>query len=582
MSSIIYRQLCLILVLSTALWLNINAQPTVSNSTVIMDGYVPPLSTATKLSASFGELRSNHFHSGLDFKTEQRIGLPVYGIADGYISRISVMPNGYGKALYIRHNDGYTSVYAHLDKFRKDIDEYIKSKQYENETFSINIDTLSANLFPIKQGELIAYSGNSGGSGGPHLHFEIRETESECPITPIYKSLKIRDNTPPRVNRIKIYAESNATKIGGSNADKKFDTKYLNGRMTINDNVPIEIAGSFSLGINSYDQTDGEQNKNGIRGYEITVDGTPVYKFDIDKFSFSESRFINVVKDYAEFKNNNSNYYKTYITDSNPLQFYTTNLKNGVFVFGDNEIHKIRIDVYDHLYNKQVVEFRVKSKSITTPDIVNKPTKGKPFQWNKSNSYEHDGFKIEAEARAFYEDMDFVVTAKSKQANTLSKVYVTDRNTPLMLPVTISISDDNIPQEIKAKTFIANIDKNGKLLYVGGKWTDNVITTKTSTLGNFTIICDTIAPVIKAINIVNNKVITSQGNITLTLTDDLSGIDKITPRLNDKWILMDWDPKFKTLRYTFDDKLLKGTNAFEIHVTDKAGNVKSLRMTLIN
>lgn len=581
MNSRIYKRLISALIIFATLWFNSYAQSTVYNST-IMDGYIPPLSTTTKLSASFGELRSNHFHSGLDFKTEQRTGLPVYSITDGYISRISVMPNGYGKALYITHNDGYTSVYAHLDKFKKEIKDYVRSKQYEKETFAINIDTLSANLFPIKQGELIAYSGNSGSSGGPHLHFEIRETESECPITPIYKSLKIKDNTPPRVNRIKIYTESNATKIEGSNTDKKFDTKYLNGKMTINDNVPIEIAGSFSLGINSYDQTDGEQNKNGIKGYEIIVDETAVYKFDISKFSFNESRFINVVKDYAEFKNNNSNYYKTHITDSNPLQFYTTNLKNGLFIFEDNEIHKIRIEVYDHLYNTQVLEFRIKSKPIITPDIVNKPTKGKLFQWNKTNSYEHENFKIESEPKAFYKDVDFTITVKPKQANTLSKVYVTDRNIPLMLPVTISIKDDNIPQEIKDKTFIANIDKNGKLVYLGGKWTNGIITTKTSTLGSFTIACDTLAPIIKAINIANNKIITSQGNIKLTLTDDLSGIDKITPRLNNKWILMDWDPKFKTLIYTFDDKLIKGTNTFEIDVTDKVGNLQSLKMILNN
>lgn len=558
-----------------------NAQVKPLDVTTLND-YIPPLANPTRLSASYGELRSNHFHSGLDFKTEQRTGLPVRAVADGYVSRISVMPGGYGKCIYLTHNDGYTSVYAHLDKFNKDIDNFIKSKQYLIKSFALNIDTLTAKCFTFKQGDIIAYSGNSGGSGGPHLHFEIRETDSECPITPIYPALKIRDKTPPQVSRIKIYAESNATKIAGKNADKKFEIKYINGQSTINEGVPVAIAGGFSLGINAIDQTDGETNRNGIRGYDIFIDDTLVYNFDIDKFSFADTRFINTVMDYSEFKNNRTNYYRTYIVNGNPLQFYNTKLNRGIFLFNDVATHKIKIVVYDHFDNKRILKFDVKSQAITTPDILNKPTQGVLFKHDRFNSHTVDGFKIEAEAKAFFEDVDLIVTINPQRENTLSSVYTLDRNTPLFKPVTVTLDGSRVPANLKDKSFIVSIDKNGKRDYVGGDWDGNNLTAKTSSLGSFSIAHDIVPPVIKPVNISENKVISSQGNITLTLSDDFSGVNKITPHLNGKWILMDWDPKFKTLRYTFDQQLVKGRNVFDIQVTDRAGNVSNLKMNLIN
>ncbi|MBT8321665.1 MAG: M23 family metallopeptidase, partial [Eudoraea sp.] len=249
-----------------------------------------PLDIPIILAGTFGELRSNHFHSGIDIKTQQRQGLPVFSIADGTITRIKISHWGYGKALYIAHPNGYTSVYAHLKKFSPEIEEYVKKIQYQKQSYEVE-------LFPdfgeikVKKDSVVAYSGNTGGSSGPHLHFEIRNSINEKPTNPLLYGLEVRDATNPSLVSLHAYPLSQEAQVNQSNErvqlsySKQADGTYLAEK--------VKALGTIGFGVNAFDRQDLAANKNGVFAIEQRVNGKVYTDFDFDSFSFSETRYIN-------------------------------------------------------------------------------------------------------------------------------------------------------------------------------------------------------------------------------------------------------------------------------------------------
>mgnify|MGYP000474372297 CR=1 FL=1 len=295
-------------------------------STIAQD-YSAPLNFRMLLSGTFGELRGNHFHAGIDIKTEGVEGQKVYSIADGYISRIKVSTWGYGKVLYITHPEtGHTSVYAHLQSFSAKIDSIVKKKHYQKESFEINFYP-NANTIQIKKGEVIALSGNSGGSGGAHLHFEIRDTKTEHPINPLQFGFNIADNIPPTLSKLKIYA-FDTTLIDGYNKSKIINIKKTNNKYAIDENP--KISGSFGLGISTYDKSNDSYNKNGVYSIKLCVDTNICYKFTVDELDFSTSRFINAHIDYAEKKESKNKYHRCYKLPNNKLTNYSNLINDGI------------------------------------------------------------------------------------------------------------------------------------------------------------------------------------------------------------------------------------------------------------
>ena len=320
--------------------------------------YSAPLNFKMLLSGTFGELRGNHFHAGIDIKTEGVEGQKVYSIADGYISRIKVSTWGYGKVLYITHpQTGHTSVYAHLQKFNAKIDSIVKRKQYQKESFEINFYPNAAAI-QIKKGEVIALSGNSGGSGGAHLHFEIRDTKTEHPINPLQFGFNITDNIPPTLSKLKIYA-FDTTLINGYRKSKIINIKKINNKYSI-DETPT-INGSFALGISTYDKLNGSYNKNGVYSIKVCVDSSICYKFTVDELDFSTSRYINAHIDYKEKKENNKKYHRCYKLPHNKLTNYSEIINEGIINIKDTLTHLISLEVTDIYGNISDLEFNVKS-----------------------------------------------------------------------------------------------------------------------------------------------------------------------------------------------------------------------------
>jgi len=308
------------------------------------DYFRNPLEIQLVLAGTFAELRSNHFHSGLDIKTQQREGLKVFAAAKGYVSRIKISHWGYGKALYITHPNGYTTVYAHLKKFSPKIEALIKKSQYEKETFEIELFP-TINELLIDTDEVIAFSGNTGGSSGPHLHFEIRD-KKERPINPMLFGIDIKDTKRPTILSVFAYPIDNNSQVNLSNEKTKLRLiPKNNGDYTIEN---IEAFGKIGFGIVTYDRQDFAPNKNGVSNIQTFFNGNKNFEIDFKRFSFDETKHLNRLIDYEHFRKNKSRIQKLYIEPNNPLSIYKNVNKNGYITINDStsSIYKIRVNDY--------------------------------------------------------------------------------------------------------------------------------------------------------------------------------------------------------------------------------------------
>ena len=292
------------------------------------DYFRNPLDIAPVIAGTFGELRSNHFHSGIDIKTQGKQGLKIYAAADGYVSRIKVAQYGFGKAIYITHPNGFTTVYAHLSKYSDKIQKYVKSIQYKKEDYQTGSLFFKKNKFPVKKGEIIAFSGDTGSSGAPHLHYEIRNTKTEEILNPLLFGLKPEDTTAPSIQSLKVYPLNNSSRINLQNKSFILPLKNSSKGKYIADR--ISAFGMIGFGINVFDRLDKALNKNGIYSLEMLVNGKRFYYHNVETFSFPESKFINLHIDYEHYKKYKRKYQKTYKETANKLSTYKNLVNNGI------------------------------------------------------------------------------------------------------------------------------------------------------------------------------------------------------------------------------------------------------------
>ena len=315
--------------------------------------YTSPLDVNLILSGTFGELRSNHFHAGIDLKTKGVEGLNVYSIADGYISRVKVSSYGYGKVIYINHYDGNTSVYAHLKEFSQKIDSIIKTEQYKNKKFEIDY-YMQKDVIKVKQNEIIGKSGNSGSSAGAHLHFEIRDSKTQKPINPLYFNFKIKDEIKPDIKKLKIYNFNNTNKHQTFDIIKREKNNY-----SYNDTLYTD--GDFGIGISTYDKSNYAYNKNGVYSIKLYVDEKLTFHFIADTLDFITTRFINAHIDYKEKIQNKIKFHRLFKLPNNKLKNYKTNINNGIISLNDTNIHDVKIHVEDYNKNLSEIKFKVKN-----------------------------------------------------------------------------------------------------------------------------------------------------------------------------------------------------------------------------
>ena len=541
----------------------------ISLSILSQTNYHSPLNFKLLLSGTFGELRGSHFHTGIDIKTEGVEGQKVYSIADGYVSRIKVSTWGYGKAIYITHPDGNTSVYAHLKEFNKAIEKYINEQQYKKESFEIQLFP-SKEKFPIKRGEIIALSGNTGGSGGAHLHFEIRNTKSEHPINPLQFNFDVSDNINPTIVGIKIYPHENSS-VNNKNSAIKYSLTKDGNNYSVNTQRVIKVNGDVSFSISTYDKLNGANNKNGVYSIKLFINNNLIHHFLADELSFSEKRFLNAHIDYAEYIENKTRFNRCFKLPYNKLSNYNTNVNDGIFNFQDSLIHKIRFEVEDFEGNKSTVDFNVQSQ-ITSPEFEIEDS-GDGFSFNQANIYKNLKFEAHLEKYSLYEDCSVHYSESPKTEKTLSEIHnFISSSIPVHKNYVLSIKE-RIAKNITDKVYIAKVNDNGTFTYKGNSWRGNFLSAKVREFGSFCIVVDTNKPTIN--NVItkrNEDIYGSKGSVFATIIDNESGISFYRGEIDRKWILMEYDYKKNLLTYKIPSDFEEGKHTLTVVVKDRMGN----------
>ncbi|WP_426325482.1 M23 family metallopeptidase [Pedobacter sp. R-06] len=523
------------------------------------------------LAGSFGEIRGNHFHSGIDFRTNQREGYPVYAVADGYISRLRVQNSGFGQALYINHPNGFTTVYGHLQRFAPKIATIVKNLEYEKKSFEID-EFPDATLIPVHKGEIIAWSGNRGSSGGPHLHFEIRDTKTEETINPQFFGIIIPDNIPPVIHGLYVYRLNGKTfnentpkqAIGISGANGSYKTI-----------APISLTGEVGFGIVVTDRHNGLSGTNGVYSIQLEVDGKKIYTSALERFAFEDSKAINSHIDYPTYLNTKRSIQKSFVEPGNPLKIYSGLVNSGRINFNDGASHQLRYIITDAKGNSSVLPFTVNAGSapLAAPVIP----AGIIYPYNKVNEFNTDDIKVVFPLGTLYSDLNFTYKKLPKPTgNAWSAVHqIHNRYTPLHVGFDISIKADNLPENLRSKALIVNSNGSSQ----GGFFENGYVKATPKNFGSFYIATDTLAPRIVPVNIAEGKNMAGLSKIFFRISDNLSGIKSFNGYIDGKWALMEFDTKTATLWHSFDERTASGKHTLELVVTDMKENTRKYTVT---
>ena len=540
---------------------------------------IPPVDIPLLLAGSFGEPRANHFHSGIDLKTNGVTGIPVRSVSDGYVSRIKVEAGGYGHALYIRHPNGLTSLYGHLLSFNDNITQYVQSEQYRRESFAVDLFPEPAQLV-VKKGQLVALSGNSGSSEGPHLHFELRETLSENPVNPLAGPVVIKDDIPPVIDKVYIYSLRDLR-----NWVKPVPVRLARVneayRPSASDPIPFdEISG---IGIETYDLLNGSNNQCGVYRIKGYLDDNLFFESCLDEFSFAETRYVNSFMDYRSYMANHKYILKMFIDPNNRGTFYRYARNRGRIQLKDNKICKIRIVTEDAAGNQSVALFNVRldpSKFRHDPDYI--PVYNAYFKFEESNSFKTEGLEVTLPPGALYDDIYFNYAQKDAMPGSWSPLHdVHNPEVPVHLYYRLAIEAINLPENLRAKAAIAQYLGNNRYTCLGGSWEGNRLITRTRSFGSFCIRLDTVNPEIRPMNFSSAAELKSLNVIKFTVTDNFSGIQTYRGEIDGKWILLKYDQKNSILEYRFDKSRIKTgiQHKMVIRVADQLTNTGSYTLS---
>lgn len=555
--------------LSTLLFLSLSTL--LAQEKYPQDYFESPLDIPLILSGTFGELRSNHFHAGIDIKTQRRQGLPVYAIADGTVTRIKISLWGYGKALYVAHPNGYTSVYAHLQKFSPEIEAYIKKEQYKKQSYEIELFPKLGELSVTKK-SIIAYTGNSGGSSGPHLHFEIRSSITEKPTNPLLYGYDVRDATDPAVIGLFGYPLSKDAHVNGNQEkiqlsfNRQADGSFLADK--------VSALGTIGFGFNGFDKQDMAPNKNGVYSVRQTVNGKVYSEYDFETFSFGETRYINTFIDYEHFGKLRQRIQKCFKESSNRLGIYNTLYNDGKINVQEGLSYSVELLISDVKGNDIKVIIPVEGKSPTTlrPKKILKTDMY--VLANKPNSFDLGGAKVFFPVNTFYKDFYIDLKKGKDTVGIHNKTAAVHRN------FTLTFDVSKYSEKERKQLFIARIDDDGDPQYTRTYKRNGIFTARTRNLGSYTLMKDTIPPTIHPRNFKEKQWLKNYDYLSLRITDDLSGIKDYSATLNGTWILMEYEPKTKTITYNFDERIANLTECnLKVFVTDNVGNSTTFEST---
>ncbi len=537
--------------------------------------YDSPLRIPILLSSNFAEMRTNHFHSGIDIKTAGREGLPVYAVADGYISRINISPYGYGRALYITHPNGTMSVYAHLQSFGDEIEERVRQYRYRNHKFSVDIYPTEGE-YPVVKGEQIALSGNSGNSYGAHLHFEIRQTSNSATLNTITLGhIKAEDKVPPTIAGVH-YIEIDTLNGVAVRRDAE--------RLNLKQESPIEIGDNGYFVVETTDRKTGTTNRYGPYKVEMRVDGCEYVVFAKDKFLFSDTRCCNITAHYPMQRGSKNEMLAMALHEGNRVDMYRKCENRGVVSTVKGETRSIDIVVTDDAGNTSSVSFEVVGRGkgeFSTPQ-------GKVVSNREDWSYSFSGTSITIPQGALYEPIYYsqrVINPPTKvradSIRPLSKIHsMGSRDIPLDKTVNISIA---IPEGISTHNLcIASVDEKGNMGYVGGRYADGKVSCKVRSFGHYCIARDTTAPTIKA-SFKNGADLTAAKSVSFTLADNFSGVNDYSATLDGNWAILEYHPVKRTATLHFDSEIMSPEREHKIifTATDGVGNSTTSEYTFV-
>ena len=542
-----------------------------SQSNYPEDYFIDPVEIPLVLSGTFGELRSNHFHAGLDIKTQSQEGFNILATADGYVSRINVSIWGYGNALYVTHPNGFTTVYGHLKSFSPEIDAFVRKKQYAEESFTIRLYP-KADELKVKKGQVIALSGNSGSSGGPHLHFEVRDVKSNI-LNPMLFGINIPDHKNPTIQSAFTYAKNSDSQVNQSNKNVQLVlNRQADGDLLAN---KIYAYGSIGFGINAYDRLDGALNKNGLYDLEMKVNGNKIFQFTANRFSFDESRLINSFIDYERYDRLRQRVQKCFIEhEMNNLSLYKNVVNNGFVEVKDGMEYTVSISARDFEGNtsRLIVPIQGKKDSIIIPKVVKKTDRY--FRYEQVNQIKDSLVTVYFPENSFFEDFYFDYSNE----NGLVKLH--NSSVPVHKSFKLTFDVSNYSEEELKHMHIAKKNKGGKLYYVSTKRKDNTLYTLSKTLGEYTLKIDNDAPKVSAIGFKNGDWLTRFKTIKVKIYDKGSGIKSYRGTIDGQWIRMAYDPKSNVLTYDFSDKILEGTlHKLKVVVIDNVNNSTTFTST---
>jgi hypothetical protein len=514
-----------------------------------------PLDRNPVVTGNYAELRPNHFHAGLDFSTDPVANLPIKCVADGYVSRIKISSGGYGRVLYVTHPNGYVTVYAHQKKYADKINAYARQKQFEQKKNEIELFP-APNDLPVKKGEVIGYTGNTGSSTGPHLHFEIREEKSEIPLNPLL-FYEVKDDVKPVISHVAIYntSDSNAVVLQKNVA---FSAK-LNG-LNLPGNTFVLPQSTFALAFAGYDLTNGTSNKNNIYEAKIELDGKLIYHHQLNNISFDQARYVNVFSE----KSGSTKFQKCFTPACYDIAIYKTLVHGGKIELKDTLAHVVELSVSDEKGNHNSLVFYVKAKQVT----------GYTKQGIKPNAFCHKDFSLKQP------DFELLVPKGALANPTLlfrrqyfkapadGSMDIGNKNEKLLKAYQMALK---IKEPLAGKESKLVMRVNGDAL--ASVYDNGWLRAEPKAFGNFNYTYDTIAPVLSyGYNKTKPATIKGYKNISFKVSDALSGVGEYNLYINNTWQIAEYDAKSSTIFCYFDEATPAGNIDIRLEVSDKVGN----------
>lgn len=549
----------------------------------------PPMKIDLILAGNFGEMRDNHFHTGLDIKTGGVEGQRLYAIEDGYISRIRISPWGYGLAVYIDHPNGLSSLYGHMQSFSPEIDSLAYEKQKKHESYVLDENVLSDSIF-VKKGQFIGLSGNSGSSSAAHLHFEIRETATEHAINPLlfkcFRS-KIADTTNPTISGIKLYA---VTEKGYMIPGKSvyYPCKLVGDKLVVNEGNTIDVSSLLTdhsylaFGFQTTDKLNGAGNVCGIYHTDFAKDQTSLHEMKIDYLDFEHNRFLNTHQDYFEFDQNNKHIHKHFKTIVNPLAIYLK--ANGILAW-ETCAGNYTLTAKDVYGNKTILAFTLSKPAGTyAKNPFDKPA---DYYFPDSvNVLLREDFQVLMEPATFYEPLQRIYKRDTASGYLTARHQFGEYAIPVQKKFDVRIKVPALPEGFPVyKLAVGLINDKNKFSYIGGDYMDGWVEASPRNFGQFVLVADTVAPLISPTDFAEGKIISKFKNLQLEITDNLSGVASYKAYLNGKWVLMEYNRRQLKYIIPLNERskvhLRSGNNKLRILATDSKGNEREMAWTLI-